>query len=1225
LVNFSRKLRRDLAPADDRTVGVVERCRRLLDIDGTVSTGVTRLVEAPALHGILRPRLLLPAGLAARLDDAELELVVLHELGHVRRRDLLAQALLHAAAVLHWFNPLAWLALWAARADCEHACDEFVLGRLAEDRRQSYGEVLLKVVGLTARPVRLPAVLAMFDRKGHLKQRIERIVHFTSPGRGRAVLGGAVLASVALVSLTRESVAQASVAANPDQQLPQGMPAAAVPPTIQYRFRPASGSTPPYWSSSSAGAGWAPVFSIVPREARYPRPQAQSGFYISSGRGSSRTRTGNGDLVFTAAAVAGGNLMGAVVTNPVGSARTIGSRDGNAIAELEQQVEKQRAKVAALSAALEDYRAKNQIGAPEDLRTENQLLERMIRRLEEERVAAQVDPQAARSNPAGAAATTRARLDAAGAAPAPAVGQWSYRPALDGGALRVLQSNIESAQQRVADLEARTKAGENVAQELTNARIVESDLRRRMEEVTVVMNAQLQVPAAPARTFTQAPQAGGYVVETDGTVVPARADDQGKRAIYTVAANGSVTVSLPADPAVVNGVRFTRASLSQFDGKQAWLVISANGAIYWQGQAVSLDDFVERLSRLKAIGGSAWVQAADSVRHAQVFGYVMNEVRKAGLTDVFVQSLDPQTPMQPVALAAPGTGTAPGDALIQVTGNGGIWWTGNAGPGGTPPELIPPGQLADLIVLWERMADPARGITVRGDIQARFQDVVRVFDAIKQSGIKRIKFETRTSETLPARVPGPQTAVDGGRAQFVAAMQNARTPDAENAAAVERQLAQNPTDPANARAWAMLPGLYLNLANAAANAKDDAQAREYRLRAISAYERAETASGLLSGTNGGDPTVSILNLAKTYSDIGQPEKGADVMLEALRGGRINPALTERAWGFAATFVKQSEKPDRGIAVLKEAAAKFSQNGVFDLQLAQEYFGANRTEEGMAALREAERKGVPGREGLLRLTAATGEGIPVTAAATRAATGSATIFPTDLITYAVRPDQIQQVRTMTPEAMARELREVSRIQADLSLGGRATLTAAVTKGDWDYRVDAIAASDAVMVTVMVNGPGSPPSTFQPGAGPGRVPALALKPGASMVAVRDLELAQRRQGGGPMAMEATVQVVSVGAAKPALPGGTIIVLGQVNTPGKIQLPTDRRIPVMEAVNLAGGFTRLSNRSNVMLTRIKPDGTKERFSIDVQGMLDGRINPMTAPEIQPNDIVNVPERLF
>jgi hypothetical protein len=218
-----------------------------------------------------------------------------------------------------------------------------------------------------------------------------------------------------------------------------------------------------------------------------------------------------------------------------------------------------------------------------------------------------------------------------------------------------------------------------------------------------------------------------------------------------------------------------------------------------------------------------------------------------------------------------------------------------------------------------------------------------------------------------------------------------------------------------------------------------------------------------------------------------------------------------------------------------------------------------------------------------------------------------------------------VRTMTPEAMARELREVSRIQADLSLGGRATLTAAVTKGDWDYRVDAIAASDAVMVTVMVNGPGSPPSTFQPGAGPGRVPALALKPGASMVAVRDLELAQRRQGGGPMAMEATVQVVSVGAAKPALPGGTIIVLGQVNTPGKIQLPTDRRIPVMEAVNLAGGFTRLSNRSNVMLTRIKPDGTKERFSIDVQGMLDGRINPMTAPEIQPNDIVNVPERLF
>ncbi|MCB1079796.1 MAG: M48 family metalloprotease, partial [Verrucomicrobiae bacterium] len=49
---------------------------------------ILRAGEAPALTGLFRPRILLPANVLERLTDDSLRDVMLHELGHWRRRDL---------------------------------------------------------------------------------------------------------------------------------------------------------------------------------------------------------------------------------------------------------------------------------------------------------------------------------------------------------------------------------------------------------------------------------------------------------------------------------------------------------------------------------------------------------------------------------------------------------------------------------------------------------------------------------------------------------------------------------------------------------------------------------------------------------------------------------------------------------------------------------------------------------------------------------------------------------------------------------------------------------------------------------------------------------------------------------------------------------------------------------------------------------------------------------
>jgi bla regulator protein BlaR1 len=161
-------------------------------------------VGSPALVGLLAPVVLAPPGLLVELTPVARAHVLLHEIGHLRRRDLWVEALFTLAVALHWWNPLVWIGLRLARADREVACDDWVLRRIGEHGALDYGQSLLAVSAQWRRTEGVLLPVAMVEDRRGLRDRIRRIAFFRRGTWLRGFATGALVAGLGLTALADE-------------------------------------------------------------------------------------------------------------------------------------------------------------------------------------------------------------------------------------------------------------------------------------------------------------------------------------------------------------------------------------------------------------------------------------------------------------------------------------------------------------------------------------------------------------------------------------------------------------------------------------------------------------------------------------------------------------------------------------------------------------------------------------------------------------------------------------------------------------------------------------------------------------------------------------------------------------------------------------------------------------------------------------------------------------
>lgn len=190
---------------DESILAMVDEARHLFGIRRAVSVYTGSELSSPYVSGLLHPWIYVPKAMLLQMSKNELYHVLVHELAHVKRHDMLWSLAGGFALAIHWMNPIAWLSVKGMKADRELACDACVLERLGESEAIPYGMTMIQYLKQIAIVRRQSAMLPFLEssRNNQTVRRFELIQSFKKGSyrlSALAVIGIAVISAATLTN-----------------------------------------------------------------------------------------------------------------------------------------------------------------------------------------------------------------------------------------------------------------------------------------------------------------------------------------------------------------------------------------------------------------------------------------------------------------------------------------------------------------------------------------------------------------------------------------------------------------------------------------------------------------------------------------------------------------------------------------------------------------------------------------------------------------------------------------------------------------------------------------------------------------------------------------------------------------------------------------------------------------------------------------------------------------
>ena len=208
-ISLWRTVKRERPITDSEILDLLEDCKMQMGVETIIGVIVSDRIKSPALFGFVRPRLLLPQGMLETYGLEELRYVFIHELAHLKQRDIYLGWLMALLQVVHWFNPLMWFAFGRMRADREMACDRLAISTMGLDEPPEYGRTIVSLLESFSQVRYLPSVAGILEDTCQMERRIKMIADYKKTPRPRWAGAMLLLAVLACLVLTNAYVAKA--------------------------------------------------------------------------------------------------------------------------------------------------------------------------------------------------------------------------------------------------------------------------------------------------------------------------------------------------------------------------------------------------------------------------------------------------------------------------------------------------------------------------------------------------------------------------------------------------------------------------------------------------------------------------------------------------------------------------------------------------------------------------------------------------------------------------------------------------------------------------------------------------------------------------------------------------------------------------------------------------------------------------------------------------------
>lgn len=184
---YVRQLITQGEPSENRFIEILNHCRNQLGVRRHVGLRLSEHVSSPAVCGLFRPVILIPAALIEKLPSERLRAVLTHELAHIKRGDLWMNSAQTILQIIYFYNPLVWCVNLIVRRIREQAVDEMVLVSLGAGAKD-YSNTLIDIAEMAFLKTNLSLrLIGVVESKKALNRRIRHM--FNRPIPNNAKLG----------------------------------------------------------------------------------------------------------------------------------------------------------------------------------------------------------------------------------------------------------------------------------------------------------------------------------------------------------------------------------------------------------------------------------------------------------------------------------------------------------------------------------------------------------------------------------------------------------------------------------------------------------------------------------------------------------------------------------------------------------------------------------------------------------------------------------------------------------------------------------------------------------------------------------------------------------------------------------------------------------------------------------------------------------------------------